>query len=354
MPSQTNPARTTRKPAYPIGTDLRAYLGRYNRERPLPVSYERLSGFSESFPLLDNDGRDTLWESVLYPQEEFDTLRRDLARIYSILKTENDISANEHLVIERIDYCTFGNSRPFRIRVVNSLNDNADYFYVKRADASRVYGLELEHLLSPFTLHFLTDAGTIVEEHIAGIPGDQFIAHWMETPNLKPIRLAKELVKFNERCFLRLLGDMRCYNFVVDLTPDFEGVVIKIRAMDFDQQSHHGRKSFYIPQFFLENNPLNFFCRMHLNATTVRQYRTEEKASVYRRASSEQDRLGHLTAAMRLADIAPRENILQLRTELAEHYRNPGFLQCDSMGALVQESLRQLALAVQDPARYFD
>ena len=57
-------------------------------------------------------------------------------------------------------------------------------------------------------------------------------------------------MKFNERCFIRLLGDMRSYNFVFVLTPDFEGWQVRIRAMDFDQQSYSGRRSFYLPQFF--------------------------------------------------------------------------------------------------------
>jgi hypothetical protein len=56
----------------------------------------------------------------------------------------------------RIDYCTFGNSNPFRIRIVNRFNDNYDHYYVKTEDASRIYGLELEHILSPNRITFFT------------------------------------------------------------------------------------------------------------------------------------------------------------------------------------------------------
>ena len=142
----------------------------------------------------------------------------------------------QHLYVDRVDFCTFGNSTPFRIRIVNAYNDNQDYFYVKKADASRVYGLELEHLLSPNRLNFLTSGSTLIEEHIPGIPGDIFIKRWLQRGDLRPIRVAKELVKFNERCFVRLLGDMRSYNFVFVVTPDFEDAQLRIRAMDFDQQ----------------------------------------------------------------------------------------------------------------------
>ena len=64
---------------------------------------------------------------------------------------------------------------------------------------------------------FLTNNDTLVEEHIPGIPGDVFIKDYLERSETNKIRLAKEFVKFNERCFLRLLGDMRSYNFVMTL-----------------------------------------------------------------------------------------------------------------------------------------
>jgi hypothetical protein len=67
--------------------------------------------------------------------------------------------------------------------VVNQYNDNYDHFYVKTADASRVYGLELEHLLSPNRINYLMHrGGTLVEEHIAGVPGDAFIRDYLGRP----------------------------------------------------------------------------------------------------------------------------------------------------------------------------
>jgi hypothetical protein len=56
---------------------------------------------------------------------------------------------------------------------------------------------------------------------------------------------------------------MRSYNFVFVVTPDFEGAQVRIRAMDFDQQSYEGRMNFYRPQFFRENQPLALFCVQH-------------------------------------------------------------------------------------------
>jgi hypothetical protein len=336
-------SRTPKKPSYPIAGDLQRYLLKYRRERELPVTYERLRYFHETGPLLDEAGRHTLWESVIYRAEEMGALNEGLKRIYALLKVDGDASVMEHLYIDRVDFCGFGNSQPFRIRIVNAFNDNADYFYIKQADASRVYGLELEHLLSPNRLNFMTHGRTLVEEHIAGIPGDIFITRWLDQrPELAPIRIAKELVKFNERCFVRLLGDMRSYNFVFVITPDFEGSQVRIRAMDFDQQSHHGRKNFYLPQFFKDNAPLVKFCNKHLHGKTAFQYQREEQTLMLQRAELAAARLAALLAAMHNDPIAPPENVAMLRAGLAEHFHDAGYLRCETMGAIVEQSLHAL------------
>ncbi len=332
--------RTQKKPSYPVNGPLRGYLQKFRRERMLPVTYERLRYFHEAIPLVDADGRQTLWETVVYRADEIAALNEDLKRIYALLRVDGDFSVMEHLYIDRIDFCSFGNSTPFRIRIVNAYNDNPDYFYIKKADASRIYGLELEHLLSPNRLNFLTHENTLVEEHIAGLPGDIFIDHWLENRELKPIRIAKELVKFNERCFIRLLGDMRSYNFVVVLTPDFEGWQVRIRAMDFDQQTYNGRKSFYLPQFFKENVRLVEFCSQHLHPKAAYQYQREEQTLLLQRAELASTRLNGLLDAMETDRIAPEENVHSLRAGLAEHFQVDRFLQCETMGALVSESLR--------------
>ena len=338
-----SPPPTQRKPSFPIGGELRSYLRRYRRERELPVSYERLRAFHEVIPLTDEQGHPTLWDTVIYEANEMPALNEALKEVYAWLKVDGDLSVVSHLYVDRVDFCTFGNSTPFRIRIVNAYNDNQDYFYIKKADASRIYGLELEHLLSPNRLNFLTHENTLVEEHVAGVPGDIFIERWLgRRTELKPIRVAKELVKFNERCFVRLLGDMRSYNFVFVVTPDFEEAQLRIRAMDFDQQSYHGRKNFYLPQFFKENAPLVRFCTRHLRVETARQYQREEQTLLLQRASLASERLSLLLHAMARDPIAPIENVHQLREGLADHYQRKDYLRCESMGALIRENLESI------------
>ena len=245
----------------------------------------------------------------------------------------------EHLYVDRIDYCAFGNSKPFRIRIMNQYNDNYDYFYVKIADASRVYGLEFEDILSPNRINFVLDGFTLVEEHIIGIPGDQFIKENLADPKTNLIRLAKEFVKFNERCFVRLLGDMRSYNFVIDTMADFDDTQYRFRAIDFDQQSYEGKKSLYLPQFFKENNPFVTLCSKIMNEETVKQYQLEERSLMSRRFRTARYRIACLLETMINDSISSKEKIEQLREELSNHYERKEFMRCRNMGEIMRLSL---------------
>jgi len=326
---------------FPVNDRLRAYLKMHGREVKLSVTYKDLLHFTYSVPMKDKKGKDTLWESVVYDKREWDYIRDGLVRMYAILKTEGDMSFSKHLDVARIDYCSFGNSNPFRIRIVNKYNDNYDHYYVKIADASRIYGLELEHILSPNRITYLTHLNTLVEEHIPGIPGDVFIEKYLHESSTNKIRLAKEFVKFNERCFVRLLGDMRSYNFVVDITPDIEDFQYRIRPIDFDQQSYEGRKNLYLPQFFKENLPLVYLTMHHLNKDSIEQYQTEERTLMAFRVASTRFRLMELLNIMSKDDISTEEKISQLKSELNEHLHTTVFNRCHSMGQVVKRQLKQ-------------
>src|SRR6202167_458123 len=332
-----------KKPIFPVNDALRSYLKNHGREVKLPVSYRDLYEYiTYSIPLKDKNQQDTLWESVGYDMRHWDFIRDGLVQMYAILKTEGDLSYTKHLDVARIDYCSFANSNPFRIRIVNKFNDNYDHYYIKQADASRIYGLELEHLLSPNRITYFTHLNTLVEEHIPGIPGDLFIKNFANDPQTNKIRLSKEFVKFNERCFVRLLGDMRSYNFVVDITPDIEDYQYRIRAIDFDQQSYEGRKNLYIPQFFKENRAFVELCLRHLNKDSIEQYHTEERTMMAFRVASSRFRLMELLNIMsRNEGISTPEKLLQLKTALADISKNPAFLKCRSMGQVVKRQLKQ-------------
>jgi hypothetical protein len=330
-----------KKPMFPVSSRLRSYLRHNGREVKLPVLYKDLLNYTFSVPIKDKNGKDTLWEKTIYDKRDWDFIRDGLVKIYAILKTEGDFSFTSHLEVARIDYCTFGNSHPFRIRIVNKYNDNYDHYYIKIADASRIYGLELEHILSPNRIIFFTHENTLVEEHIPGIPGDVFIHQHMNDVNTNRIRLAKEFVRFNERCFVRLLGDMRSYNFVIDITPDIEGYQYRIRAIDFDQQSYEGRKNLYLPQFFKENYPYVDLCLKHLNKESIAQYQAEERTLITFRLASSRYRIKELLDIMAKDELSIPPKIEQLKLELNEHLHTTAFNRCRTMGQIVKRHLKQ-------------
>lgn len=332
-----------KKIPYTISKGLRRYLRVYGREMHLPLQYGDLLRFSDQLALLDKFGNDTLWVSLMYPQGDLDHINESLKTIYAILKASGDQEVMRHLYVERIDLCLYGNSKPFRVRIVNKINDNFDYFYIKKADASRVYGLELEHLISPNRIAYVVDDATLIEEHIAGIPGNEFFKKYMEAGKVEnEIRLAKEFVKFNERCFVRLLGDMHSSNYVVEVTPDFEDIHYRLRAIDFDQQSYEPRKSVYLPQYFKQNQPLIDVGIRNMTPTLVRQYQQEERAMIAGRMKYANRQLSDLLKFMEMDELSKEAYVYQLREELAHHYGDARFLDCQTMGGLVGLSLKRV------------
>lgn len=331
-----------KKRVYPVLSAFASYLTRYDRQVHLPVRYDDLLRYTQAIPLYDKAGRDTLWVSVLYSAQDHADVQEGLIHIYAHMKSGGDVDAIDHLIVDRVDLCTYGNTQPFRVRILNTLNENFDYFYVKRADTSRLYGLELEHVLSPNAITFLYDRETLIEEHISGIPGNMFIQRHLSDRHLDEVRLAKEFVKFNERCFVRLLGDMHSANFVIDITPDFEETSYRIRAIDFDQQSYEGKRQVYLPQYFKQNNPIIFLGIKWMSRETMRQYQLEERSLIKRRIKSVGNRLTDLLNVMREDEIAPPSHVEQLAEELAQHYDLSSFRSCKSMGDLVAEHLAVL------------
>ncbi|MDE1191099.1 MAG: hypothetical protein PW786_03040 [Arachidicoccus sp.] len=333
-----------KKPLYSIKPPLHEYLLKYGREVDLPVTYNDMLHFTYARPLLDTAGNETAWEQVSYDMREWEFLREGLVKCYAMLKTEGDFSYSANLNVERIDFCSFGNSQPFRVRIINVYNGNCDHFYIKKADANRVYGLELENLLSSSRVIFLTCNQTLIEEHIAGIPGDIFIRDYLNNPETNVVRLLKTFVKFNESSFVRLLGDMRSYNFVVDITPDIDDAQYYIRAIDFDQQCYEGRMRLYMPQFIKENYPIVEKAIQKLDPESVKQYQAEERSRLVYRITTERYRMKELIDVMSKDEISNPEKINQLKLELADHWKNPAFLKAKTMGAILKIQMKQMLL----------
>jgi len=112
-----------KKPMYKVNPDLREFLQQHGRQKKYLVDYADLRRFTYSTALKDKHGNDTMWETVSYDSRDWDYLREVLVETYAALRTEGDLTFVPQLDLARIDFCPFGNSQPFRIRIVNKFND---------------------------------------------------------------------------------------------------------------------------------------------------------------------------------------------------------------------------------------
>ena len=329
-----------KKPAFPVQEKLSDYLIEHSRMIKIPIFYDDLLRFQGAIVVYDKNDEDTLWVRTYYSEYDREEIDLSLKKVYTILHSNGNEDTIQYLSVDAIDYCTFGNSKPFRIKIRNVLNDNYTYFYIKKTDASRVYGLELEHILSPYNLNFLLYKDTLIEEHIAGIPGDVFIKEFLPKCTApEKAQIAKEFVKFNERCMIRLLGDMRSYNYVIVPVHDFDHVVYRIRAIDFDQQCFEGKFKVYYPQFFKENYPMVKLVSDKLQPSSIEQYKLEERSIVAKRMLSSDDRVTELISAMKVDEISFEKNINLLKDQIYSFTHDLEFKRCKNMGEIVETAL---------------
>ena len=329
-----------KKPTFPVSNLLDEYLKKYNRNIKISIFYDDLLRFQGSVIVYDKNEKDTLWVRTYYSEYDRKEIDASLKKIYTILHSDGGNDTLPFLNVDAIDYCTFGNSKPFRIKIRNILNDNYTYFYVKKADASRIYGLELEHILSPHNMNFLVYKDTLIEEHISGIPGDDFIKEFLpKCTESEKSQIAKEFVKFKERCLVRLLGDMRSYNYVIIPTHDFDKIIYKIRAIDFDQQSFEGNLKVYNLQFLKENFKIVDMVNRKLDNNSINQYKLEERSFMAKRMISSPRRASSLIECMKNDSISFDHNIQLLKKQLIKYVGDVKFKECQNMGDILETIL---------------
>ena len=118
-----------KKPFYPIVSELATFLKSYDRWIEIPIHYNDLLRFSGSVIVYDKNDNDTLWVSVYFSDTERREIDFHLKKIYTLLHSDGNESGIQYLNVDSIDYCTFGNSKPFRIKIRNILNDNLLFFF---------------------------------------------------------------------------------------------------------------------------------------------------------------------------------------------------------------------------------
>ena len=117
-----------KKPFFKISAALASFLKHYERWIDTPVCYDDLLRFSGSVVVYDKNDNDTLWVSVYFTDSERREIEFSLKKIYTQLHSDGNESGIPYLNNYEIDYCTFVNSKPIRIKVRNILNDKITYY----------------------------------------------------------------------------------------------------------------------------------------------------------------------------------------------------------------------------------
>ena len=328
------------KDIYAIEHPMRNYLLHYGREKKLPINYRDLHTYKYADAIRDSNDKLTHWETATYDASFQEILHQQLKETYLLLTGLND--ATPTLQITTIDFCEFGNSVPFRIGIISLEQHWKDTFYVKQADASRIFGLELEHLLTNNVIRFMCNHNTLIEKHIDGMPGDEFLkTHFLTLNDTSKQLLANAFIAFNTASFARLLGDMRNYNFVINTTADEQQQpAYHFRAIDFDQQCYEGRLKLYWPQFYRENYPFVKNVQDIYSKTEIKTIQHQQAQQFIRLYQKNATQIRALLNALMQAEISENYKVKQLAADLNQFYGNQDFSNCTTMASIVDVQIK--------------
>ena len=104
-----------KKPAFKVNDIFLNYLKKYNRLEDISIDYDDLMRYVGSVDVLDTHDNHTLWQRVYYSDSDTNELNENLKKIYNILLSDGSNTNTSDLNVDAVDYCTFGNSNPFKL-----------------------------------------------------------------------------------------------------------------------------------------------------------------------------------------------------------------------------------------------
>ena len=132
---------------------------------------------------------------------------------------------------------------------------------------------------------------------------------------------------------------MRSYNYVITPIHDFDQIIYKIRAIDFDQQSFEGNLKVYNLQFLKENFKMVEMVGRKLENSSINQYKAEERSYIAKRMISSPDRTAQLINCMKNDTISFPENVELLKKHLIEYVHDVKFKDNKNMGEILETIL---------------
>jgi aspartate carbamoyltransferase regulatory subunit len=132
---------------------------------------------------------------------------------------------------------------------------------------------------------------------------------------------------------------MRSYNYVITPIHDFDKIIYKIRAIDFDQQSFEGNLKVYNLQFMKENLKMVQMVGERLQNSSINQYKIEERSYIAKRMISSPDRIQHIVRCMIHDTISFPHHIERLKNDLIGYVGDVEFKKCNNMGEILETIL---------------
>ena len=142
---------------------------------------------------------------------------------------------------------------------------------------------------------------------------------------------------------------MRSYNYVIVPIHDFDQVIYKIRAIDFDQQSYEGEFSLYRPQLFKDNEPIIDLVKNKLLVESINQYKIEERAIVVKRLLGSKNKIESLIESMKFDKISSDEKVNKLTQQIYFLTKDNSFKNLKSMGEVLEKSFNYLISNYENP-----
>ena len=120
---------------------------------------------------------------------------------------------------------------------------------------------------------------------------------------------------------------------------DFDKIIYKIRAIDFDQQSFEGNLKVYDLQFLKENFKIVDMVNKKLDKNSITQYKLEERSYMAKRIISSPRRATSLIRCMKSDTISFPNNVQLLKKHLIKYVGDVKFKECNNMGDILETIL---------------
>lgn len=203
------------------------YLSRHYRISSLPA----YDDFRDLLERPDSHGPNERVQLIIPAQARART--NSLSRQVSAFLWGREVNQEQlrALEVRTAELIPYADNEPVRVEVASDVLEPRA-FYAKPFGEQRMFGLELEHLVSrPY--NFVVSGSGIFEEEVPGIEGVT-----MEKADERlDEAYVRECARFEARCQALLFGDMHEYNWLVEQRrrPDSSEVRYEIRTIDPDK-----------------------------------------------------------------------------------------------------------------------